>query len=141
MGLIPPIDPGKVRSETLSMRPTEDLQYLRIEIFYFDNDELEYTSEVDVMVTSAGYGTGREIVGQTVHAETGAIPGMERKKVTGTVDFSAPELMTTGKRREVEEEKKIEKSDPSPGMKFCMHCGSEIPKESAFCFRCGQHQR
>jgi hypothetical protein len=141
MGLIPPIDPGKVRSEILSMRPIEDLQYLRVEVIYFDNDDLEYQSDVDVMVTSAAYGTGqREVMGQTIHGEYGSMPG-KKKSVTGSVDFSSPEFMTTGKRREVEQEVKVEKNDPSPGMKFCMHCGSEIPKESAFCFRCGQQQR
>jgi hypothetical protein len=141
MGLIPPIDPGKVRSEIISMRPVETLQFLRVEVIYFDNDDLEYQSDVDVMVTSAAYGAGqREVLGQSVHGEYGGMPG-KQKSVTGAVDFSAPDFMTTGKRREVEQEVKVEKNDPSPGMKFCMHCGSEIPKESAFCFRCGQQQR
>jgi len=150
MGLIPPIDPGKVRNETLSMRPTENLNRLTLQIKYFDNDNLEYNMNVDVMVTSGA--VTPQMVAQTQYVGSKALAtgmvGGRAHQVTGNVDFSTPEFRTSGLKKTMDvapafeqEPAQVKRDGPAPGMKFCYKCNSEIPNESVFCFKCGQQQR
>jgi hypothetical protein len=150
MGLIPPIDPGKTRNEVLSMRPTENLSGLTLQVKYFDNDNLEYNMNVDVMVTS---GTViPQMMSQTHYvgskAVVSGIGGGRAHQVTGNVDFSTPEFRTSGTRKGMDipqpgaqETVQPKRGSAAPGMKFCVNCSAEIPNESVFCFKCGQPQR
>lgn len=150
MGLIPPIDPGKIRNEVLSMRPTENLGRMTIQVKYFDNDNLEYNMNVDVMVTSGS--VTPQMVAQTQYVGSKAlasgVAGGRAHQVTGNIDFSTPEFRTSGMRKGMDVPQQtpqgttqVKRDGPAPGMKFCFKCSSEIPNESVFCFKCGQQQR
>ena len=131
------------------MRPTENLGRMTIQIKYFDNDNLEYNMNVDVMVTSgstAPMASQAQFVG--AKALSSGLAGGKAHQVTGSIDFSTPEFRTSGARKGLDspqtapqETFQAKRDGPAAGMKFCSKCGSEIPNESVFCFKCGQQQR